>query len=42
MKACSFLAKMAAAAKPLFWQSHHKNKMASSKTGTDHFTLFTI
>jgi hypothetical protein len=41
MKACRFLAKIVTAAKALFWQSHRKGKMASPKTGTDHFTIFT-
>jgi len=31
-----------AAAKALFWQSHHKGKIAIPKTGADHFTIFTI
>jgi hypothetical protein len=39
MKACRFLAKIVAAAKTLFWQSHHKGKMISPKTGADHFTI---
>jgi hypothetical protein len=42
MKACRFLAKMVAVAKALFWQSHHNGKIASPKTGTDHFIIFTI
>jgi hypothetical protein len=41
-KACRFLAKILAAAKALFWQSQHKGKMASPKTGVDHFTILTI
>jgi hypothetical protein len=31
IKACRFLAKMEAAAKALFWQSHHKGEMASPR-----------
>jgi hypothetical protein len=42
MTACRFLAKTATAANALFFQPYHKGKMASPKTGTDHFTLFTI
>jgi hypothetical protein len=42
MKVCRFLAKILSAAKALFWLWHHKGKMASPKTGTDHFTIFTI
>jgi hypothetical protein len=37
-----FLAKMAAEAKALFWQSHDKDKMVNPRTGANHFTIFTI
>jgi len=42
LQTCRFLAKMAMAAKALFWQLHHQSKMARPKTGADHFTLFNI